>query len=60
MALLEEGGVRKEPEDNIYFEDERNRLAANLELVKRLASIAKTFGKEPYNLKESMKILGFS
>ena len=58
MALLEGGGVRIGLEDNIYFDDERNHLATNLELVKRLATIAKTLGKNPYSQKEAREILG--
>jgi uncharacterized protein (DUF849 family) len=58
MALLEGGGVRIGLEDNIYFDEERNHLATNLDLIKRLAGIAKTLGKEPYSQKEARKILG--
>jgi 3-keto-5-aminohexanoate cleavage enzyme len=58
MALLEGGGVRIGLEDNIYFDEERNHLAKNLDLIKRLAGIAKTLGKEPYSQKEARKILG--
>ena len=58
MALLEGGGVRIGLEDNIYFDDERNHLATNLDLVKRLAGIAKTLGKEPFSQKEARQILG--
>lgn len=58
MALLEGGGVRIGLEDNIYFDDERNNLAANLDLIKRLAGIAKTLGKEPFGQKEARILLG--
>ena len=58
MALLEGGGVRIGLEDNIYFDDERNHLATNLELVKRLATIAKTLEKKPFSQKEAREILG--
>ncbi len=53
MGLIEGGGVRVGLEDNIYFDEERTRLAGNLELVKRIATIAKTIGKEPYSSKEA-------
>ncbi len=58
MALLEGGGVRIGLEDNIYFDDERNYLATNLDLIKRLVNIAKTLGKEPFSQKEARKVLG--
>jgi 3-keto-5-aminohexanoate cleavage enzyme len=60
MALLEGGGVRIGLEDNIFFDEERNHLATNLELVKRIAYIAKTLGKEPFSQKEARKLLGCS
>lgn len=60
MALLEGGGVRVGLEDNIYYDDDRKYLATNLDLVKRLSTIAKVLGKEPYNPKEAREILGCS
>lgn len=58
MAVMEGGGVRIGLEDNIYFDDDRKHLATNLDLIKRLAAIAKTLGKEPYSQKEAREILG--
>jgi 3-keto-5-aminohexanoate cleavage enzyme len=58
MALLEGGGVRVGLEDNIFFDDNRKYLATNLELVNRLANIARTLGKTPYSQKEAREILG--
>ena len=58
MAIMEGGGVRIGLEDNIYFDDDRKHLATNLDLIKRLADIAKTLGKEPYSPKETREILG--
>ena len=58
MSIMEGGGVRIGLEDNIYFDDDRKHLATNLDLIKRLASIAKALGKEPYSTKEAREILG--
>ena len=60
MAIIEGGGVRIGLEDNIYFDDDRKQLATNLDLIKRLASIAKTLGKEPYSQKEARRLLCYS
>jgi len=58
MAVIEGGGVRIGLEDNIYFDDDRKHLATNLDLIKRLAAVAKALGKEPYSTKEAREILG--
>jgi 3-keto-5-aminohexanoate cleavage enzyme len=58
MAIIEGGGVRIGLEDNIYFDDEREHLATNSQLIERLAGIAKALGKEPYTQKEAREILG--
>jgi len=58
MALLEEGESRIGLEDNKYFDEGRNHVATNLDLVKRLAGIAKTQGKEPLGQKEARKLPG--
>jgi uncharacterized protein (DUF849 family) len=58
MSIMEGGGVRIGLEDNIYFDDDRKHLATNLDLIKRLASIAKALGKEPYSTTEAREILG--
>jgi len=46
-----------EPEDNIYFDLERNRLALNRELVERVLVVANALGREPYSRTEARKIL---
>ena len=58
MSIMEGGGVRIGLEDNIYFDDDRKHLATNLDLIKRLAAIAKALGKEPYSTKEARELLG--
>jgi len=58
MAVIEGGGVRIGLEDNIYFDDDRKHLEINLDLIKRLAAVAKALGKEPYSTKEAREILG--
>ena len=58
MSLLAGGGVRVGLEDNIWFDEERTRLASNCELVERILSIANTLGKTPYSDTETRQILG--
>jgi uncharacterized protein (DUF849 family) len=57
-ALVAGGGVRVGLEDNIWFDDERTRLATNRELVERVLSIAHALGRVPYSGKEARKFLG--
>ncbi|RJP84780.1 MAG: 3-keto-5-aminohexanoate cleavage protein [Desulfobacteraceae bacterium] len=57
MAIVSGGGVRVGLEDNIYFDQERTRLALNRELVERVLSIAKSLDKIPYSHKEARKLL---
>jgi uncharacterized protein (DUF849 family) len=58
MAVIEGGGIRIGLEDNIYFDEDRKNLATNIDLIKRLANIAKTLGKNPYSQKEARELLG--
>ncbi len=58
MALLSGGGVRIGLEDNIWFDADRTQLATNIELLKRLLSIAKSLELVPYTRKEARTILG--
>jgi 3-keto-5-aminohexanoate cleavage enzyme len=58
MSIMEGGGVRVGLEDNIWFDDDRKQLATNLDLVKRISTIANVLGKEPYSQKEAREILG--
>lgn len=45
MSLSAGGGVRVGLEDNIYFDNEKNTLATNLELIERIANISSSMGK---------------
>ena len=58
MSLLSGGGVRVGLEDNIWFDEERTKLATNKALVQRIISIAKDLGLEPYSHAEARKALG--
>jgi 3-keto-5-aminohexanoate cleavage enzyme len=58
MSLLAGGGVRVGLEDNIWFDDDRTRLATNRELVERVLSIAKALGRTPYTQSEARELLG--
>lgn len=58
MALLAGGGVRVGLEDNIWFDQDRTRLASNSDLVKRIMNIASDLGLRPYTPKEARKVLG--
>jgi uncharacterized protein (DUF849 family) len=57
LSIVSGGGVRLGLEDNIWFDEERKRLATNFDLVKRIVSIAKTLGKRPYTPKEARDLL---
>ena len=58
MSIMEGGGVRVGLEDNIWFDEDRKRLATNPDLVKRISTIANVLGKEPYSQKEAREVLG--
>jgi uncharacterized protein (DUF849 family) len=58
MALVAGGGVRIGLEDNIWYDEERTRLASNRDLIERILAIARALGREPYTQKESRKLLG--
>jgi uncharacterized protein (DUF849 family) len=57
MSLLSGGGVRVGLEDNIWYDEDRTRLATNHDLVKRTILIAKDLGFRPYTPAEARKIL---
>jgi len=57
MSLIAGGGIRIGLEDNIYFDEERTRLATNRELIGRIVKIAKSLGQTPYTSKEARQIL---
>ena len=52
MALVAGGGVRVGLEDNIWYDQERTKLASNREIIERIMIIAKELGKSPYTSKE--------
>jgi 3-keto-5-aminohexanoate cleavage enzyme len=52
MALISGGGVRVGLEDNIWYDQERTRLATNCDLIKRITVIAKTLGCRPFSAQE--------
>jgi uncharacterized protein (DUF849 family) len=58
MALTAGGGVRVGLEDNIWYNEERTRLASNRDLVERILLIAEAMGLEPYTQSEARKVLG--
>lgn len=57
MGLLSGGGVRVGLEDNIWYDNERTKLATNFELIERIVSIAKSIGHKPYTAKEARRLL---
>lgn len=57
LSIIFGGGVRLGLEDNIWFDEERTRLATNFDLVQRILSIAKTIGKRPYTPREARDLL---
>jgi len=60
MSLLAGGGVRVGLEDNIWYDEERTRLATNRELVERTLLVAKALGQTPYTNLEARQVLGVS
>jgi uncharacterized protein (DUF849 family) len=52
MALVAGGGVRVGLEDNIWYDQERTKLASNREITERIMVVAKELGKSPYTSKE--------
>ncbi|MBW2173156.1 MAG: 3-keto-5-aminohexanoate cleavage protein [Deltaproteobacteria bacterium] len=58
MAIVAGGGVRVGIEDNIWYDEERTRLASNRDLVERILVIGKAMGREPYSQTETRELLG--
>ena len=58
MAIITGGGVRVGLEDNIWYDEERTKLASNHDLIERILTIAKAMGRKPYTAKEARKLLG--
>jgi 3-keto-5-aminohexanoate cleavage enzyme len=57
MGLILDGHIRVGMEDNIYYR--KGELAkTNAQLVERIVSIAKEYGREVATPKEARKILG--
>ncbi len=58
MAVVAGGGVRVGLEDNIWYDEDRTRLAANRDLVERVLLIGKAMGRMPSSNKETRERLG--
>ncbi|MFH1143685.1 MAG: 3-keto-5-aminohexanoate cleavage protein [Candidatus Eisenbacteria bacterium] len=58
MAIVAGGGVRVGLEDNIWYDEERTRLATNSELVERVLVIGRAMGRRPYATGEARAVLG--
>jgi uncharacterized protein (DUF849 family) len=58
MAIITGGGVRVGLEDNIWYDEERTRLASNSDLIERILTIAEAMGRTPYSSKEARVVLG--
>lgn len=56
-ALVDGGGIRIGLEDNIWFDEERTKLATNRALVERALRIAGALGREPYSIREARDLL---
>jgi uncharacterized protein (DUF849 family) len=56
MAIITGGGVRVGLEDNIWYDEERTKLASNGDLIERVLTIAKAMGREPYSAKEARSV----
>jgi len=60
FSILSGGGVRVGLEDNLWLDDERKILATNMELVRRISSIAGQLGYQPYPTREARRLLGLN
>lgn len=58
LAIIWGGGVRVGLEDNIWYDQERTKLATNEDLIKRVVNTAKAIGREIATPDEVRKILG--
>lgn len=58
MAIVAGGGVRVGLEDNIFYDQERTRLATNRELVERVMVVAKAMGRKPYSHRQARVVVG--
>jgi uncharacterized protein (DUF849 family) len=57
VALIAGGGVRVGLEDNIWYDEERTRLASNRDLIERILTIGKALGRWPYTQSQARKLL---
>jgi uncharacterized protein (DUF849 family) len=58
MGLLSGGGVRVGLEDNIWYDENRTKLATNRALIERILLIAESLGHRPYSPSEARELLG--
>jgi uncharacterized protein (DUF849 family) len=58
MAIVAGGGVRVGLEDNIWYDEDRTRLASNRDLVERVLHIASAMGRQPCTQRTTRKRLG--
>jgi len=58
MAITAGGGVRVGLEDNIWYDDERTRLATNRALIERVLTIGRAMGRRPYTPAQAREVLG--
>ena len=58
MAIVAGGGVRVGLEDNIWYDEDRTRLASNRDLVERVLDIADAMGRQPCTQRTTRDHLG--
>ena len=58
MAIVAGGGVRVGLEDNIWYDENRTRLASNRDLVERVIHIAAAMGRQPCTQRTTRERLG--
>ncbi len=58
LSLIVGGGVRVGLEDNIWFDEQRTKLATNIDYIERILNVARTLGYEPYPPKVLRELLG--
>jgi 3-keto-5-aminohexanoate cleavage enzyme len=57
VAVAAGGGVRIGLEDNVWYDQERTRLATNRDLIERILSIAQAMGRDPFSLKKARRFI---
>jgi len=58
MAIVAGGGVRVGLEDNIWYDENRTRLASNRDLVERVIHVANAMGRQPCPQRTTRESLG--